>query len=235
MRYDPNRYAASAKRYGGWHLSRSKRAVVAIEGPCCAGKTTLSLGLQAAASLGLSVHVRDYSDFVGGGRNLPPPVPMTELEEREALKRFVELERERTSHVLAGDIGLVIIDRSLHTLIGHCSGIESRVGYACADLARGILLDADLPLWPDVVIYLDASVRVINTRNKGKFPAGSVFMDEFYNNGFKEYFESIRTAGKPAVVWIDGSLPCETVLAAALSAILAFVKDFPAALSVGGA
>lgn len=174
--------------------------------------------------LGRTHHVRDYSDYVGGGRHLPPPVPGTAAEEREALKRFVVLERQRTQNALADDIELVIIDRSLHTLIAHCTGIERHVDYNCARLAQETLLEADLQFWPDLIIYLDAAVNVINARNSGKFPTGSIFMDEEYNLGFRSYFEEVKSSGRPHFAWIDGSLSRDDVLSASVAAISSFVN-----------
>ncbi len=94
---------------------------IAIEGPCCAGKTTLASGLVEESSFSIA-YVRDYSDHVGGGSFLPPPVPMSLAEEELILNQFLTIEADRTTCARKTTFrsDLTIIDRSVHTLLAHC-------------------------------------------------------------------------------------------------------------------
>lgn len=208
------------------------KLVIAIEGPCCAGKTTLTGSLIRAAENGMA-HVRDYSDFVGGGKYLPDPMPSTEAAEQAALEFFVKIEHARTRDAASHPSQIVIVDRSLHTLIAHCAGIEPLVNYRCAGLALTLLRNANLSFWPHLILYLDIPLDIMTLRNRGKFPTGSLFMDAVYNGGFKNYFKDVRASGVPALEWLDGTLSPNDVQTAARTAIQAFVERSRFGSSVG--
>ncbi len=73
---------------------------VAVEGPCCAGKTTLSRGLlERDDRASRSRHVHCYADHVGGGRFLPRPVPESVPEDQAAIRALLQIEAERVAGV----------------------------------------------------------------------------------------------------------------------------------------
>lgn len=194
---------------------------VAIEGPCCAGKTTLGEGLlRHDASGGLAI-IPDYADFVGGGDCMPDPDPPTLRAELDALEALLQIEARRlAAHVPKNPApGLVLIDRSVLTLSWHCSGIDRKNGstdpYQPAIEAN---LRADpRPRWPDFVIYLDVSHAVQLSRNHGKFEPDSIFMDAAYNQGFREGYEGFAATGSVPAVRIDADQEPKKVLSEALS------------------
>ena len=194
---------------------------VAIEGPCCAGKTTLGDGLfmRLSSTEGLVLYVQDYSDFVGGGCFLPRAVPATLEEETQALRTFLALEEARTAKARAVRHSgpMVIIDRSVYTLYAHCHALTEITGIDYNAVASAVLDDTRVPLRPDLVLYVDIDIATAQSRNNGKFPADSIFIDRQFNLGIRRYFQSLAGGGHPTVAWLDGTAGATLLLEAAMS------------------
>jgi thymidylate kinase len=185
---------------------------VAIEGPCCAGKTTLGTGLLASLSDFRIAYVKDYSDHVGGGRFLPPPVPKSLEEEERALEVFLRLEAER---LRAPDVhlsNLMLIDRSVHTLYAHCFALERKTGRLFFEVAANALDGSSVPLRPSFIFYLDTPNDVVKQRNKAKFPPDSIFIDDEFNKGIREYFFHRVACGHPRIAWLDATMSPRGIL-----------------------
>lgn len=180
---------------------------VALEGPCCAGKTTLGRGLLDGDLADLSVgFVRDYSEHVGGGRFLPPPVPSSLADEDRALGEFLRIEADRTAHLRSPLLGLVLIDRSVHTLLAHCRALSEGTDVDYERLARRRLTESAVPVWPELVVYLDVGIDTVRERNRGKFDADSIFINAAFNAGLRSYFHALTRGADVRVAWLDGSL-----------------------------
>jgi thymidylate kinase len=181
------------------------RLSIAVEGPCCAGKTTLGRGLTDLLSEIQIGYVQDYSDFVGGGRNLPPAVPDSLEAEEQALRELLRIEADRTAAPLAANPQLLLIDRSVYTLLAHCHALDRMTGVPYDELAHRILTGSKIPVWPDLIVYLDVSEETVAARNRGKFPPGSIFVDPAFNAGFRSYFRRLADAGLTRIVWLDAA------------------------------
>lgn len=181
---------------------------VAIEGPCCAGKTTLTRGLAKEFSWLSVASVKDYADQVGGGRFLPPPVPNSVAEEERALEKFLSIEAERTMHVRSAtsEWDLILIDRSVHTLLAHCHSLEQVIRLGDLRSARDIIYRSAIPVWPDFVLYLEVSRETIDGRNRGKFEEGSIYTDADFNDGIRSYFRKLAELKHPRIVWLDATV-----------------------------
>jgi hypothetical protein len=105
------------------------RLLVALEGPCCAGKTTLGRALLAELRDCEAALVACYADYAGGGRFLPRQEAGTVQEREEALRRLLEIEAARMAAV-PGSCELLIADRSVHTLLAHSYAMEGGTGPA---------------------------------------------------------------------------------------------------------
>lgn len=178
---------------------------IALEGPCCAGKTTLGHGLMGDLAELAPIYVRDYSDYVGGGKNLPPPVPVSLTEERRTLRRFLRIEAARTAHCQSFPERVILIDRSIHTLLAHCYALERITHIRYSQLAKCVLLRSSIPLWPSFMFYLDIPNEVVMHRNRGKFPQDSIFINLDFNIGIREYFEQLAGLPSPHLTWIDAT------------------------------
>lgn len=190
---------------------------VAIEGPCCAGKTTLGKGLMQEMNHLSRIFVTDYSDYVGGGRFLPPPVPKSWAEEERSLETFLSIEANRTlvMRSKAEELQLVLIDRSIYTLLAHCSALEHVTGLDLFRPAEEAIKQSSIPVWPNVVLYLDASLALITGRNKGKFEEESIYMNPEFNEGIRIYFSALTNLQNPPVCWLDASSGRRTLLLSA--------------------
>lgn len=186
--------------------SRPFRTSVGIEGPCCAGKTTLSRGLIADLARMTISHVQCFADHVGGGRFLPRAIPETVEEDRDALEVLLNVEADRTLQAKADRSDLVLIDRSVYTLLAHRSALERVTSLRCLTTAQAAVAESDAPLWPDLVIYLDVPQDVVHERNRGKFTADSIFIDANFNAGVRAFFADLAEHGQQDVLWLDATL-----------------------------
>src|SRR5882724_820162 len=112
---------------------------IALEGPSCAGKTTLGRELVAEFSGVEVAYLPEYSDYVGGGRFLPAPMPSSLADEERSLEEFLRIEGDRTRDSRMSSADLVLIDRSVHTLLAHCRALEKMTGVGYAALAERVV------------------------------------------------------------------------------------------------
>ena len=197
---------------------------IAIEGPCCAGKSTLGTNLLNCLGADRVVLVPDYADFVGGGSGMPDPDPQSLVEELLALDRLLDIEVQRFSacqDLMTRD-RLVLIDRSVVTLLGHCAGLDCRSEphETVLDDALSFLQQDHRSVWPTHIIYLDVDGNTQNQRNRGKFPDGSIFMDPVFNEGFRGFFDSYFWAlpGRSGM-WLNGAGSQRDILSGAMRLI----------------
>ncbi|MGH3869815.1 MAG: hypothetical protein ACRDQ4_27690 [Pseudonocardiaceae bacterium] len=147
----------------------SARTVVAVEGLCLAGKTTLVHAL--AARLGALV-VPEYTDLAP----LPPWPPYSREDVTAALHHFLRLEQQRGIFAHRTPGRLVALDRSPLTLIAHEFGMVRLGVPAEPDLAVHLFSEAaerGLILTPDAYVYLrvPSSVRAVREARRGRLPA----------------------------------------------------------------
>lgn len=147
----------------------STRAVVAVEGLCLAGKTTLVHAL--ATRLG-AVAVPEYADLAV----LPQWPPHSREDVTAALQHFLGLEQQRATLARRTPGRLVALDRSPLTLIAHEYGMGRLGVHAAPDLAAHMFSEAadrGLILTPDAYVYLrvPASVSAARQERRDRLPA----------------------------------------------------------------
>jgi hypothetical protein len=196
---------------------------LAIEGPCCAGKTTLGDRLIEALPTGRATIIPDYADFVGGGAGMPEADPPDWDAERVALGALLTIEQQRVACVPNPPPAFVLIDRSVLTLVAHCSGLdhrhpERRTFASCADT---FLRNDPRPFWPEALIYLDVphAVQLARNMHDEKFASDSIFMDPAYNVGFRDAFSRLRREAALPSICIDGTEPPAAVADRAMAFI----------------
>jgi thymidylate kinase len=169
-----------------------------------------------------TVSVLDYSDVVGGGRNLPPPMPADLHEERQALATFLAIEKHRTTDArsLTTTDGVVMIDRSIHTLLAHCFALTRMTGIDYSTLAQQMIEPSPVPLWPDLIIHLDVDQETIKARNLGKFPRDSIFINPQFNDGLRAYFQRQHEDRFPRIACLDGATDARLLHAQAAECIV---------------
>jgi thymidylate kinase len=192
--------------------TETRKRWVAVEGPCCAGKTTLSRGLLSELTGIVISHVVCYADHVGGGRFLPRPVPESVAEDQAAVAALLVIEADRVASARAAASNLVLMDRSVHTLLAHRYALQRVTGLDCLEPAERVIARSEAPAWPDLVLYLDVTQQAILDRNRGKFPPDSIFIDAGFNVGIRDYFARTTDRAGTRIVWLDAMLdPAELV------------------------
>jgi thymidylate kinase len=178
---------------------------VALEGPCCAGKTTVARLLRQDLR-GLAVaFVPCYADHAGGGRFLPRQEAGSVAEREQALRQLLTVEAGRLAR-LPDRCDVVLEDRSVHTLLAHSCALQRMTGTRFAAPSARLLHSSPIPAWPDLVLYLDVPHHVVQARNQGKFPPGSIYIDESFNAAIRAYFQRLADRKTPHVAWLDGTL-----------------------------
>jgi len=179
--------------------------IVALEGPCCAGKTTLGrLLIQELCELAVTF-VPCYADHAGGGRFLPRQQADTVAEREQALRQLLLIEAGRLAQVpQACDV--ILEDRSVHTLLAHSYALQCRTGTGFLAPSAGLLRSSPVPAWPDLVLYLDLPQDAVPERNPGKFPPGSIYTDPDFNATVRAYFRRLASRKTPPVAWLDATL-----------------------------
>jgi len=179
--------------------------IVALEGPCCAGKTTLGrLLIQELCELAITF-VPCYADHAGGGRFLPRQQADTVAEREQALRQLLLIEAGRLAQVpQACDV--ILEDRSVHTLLAHSYALQCRTGTGFLAPSARLLRSSPVPAWPDMVLYLDLPQDAVPERNPGKFPPGSIYTDPDFNATVRAYFRRLASRKTPPVAWLDATL-----------------------------
>ncbi len=183
---------------------------VALEGPSCAGKTTLAMQL-AYAWCGSVVIVPDHSAQVGRWGLSRPDMPATpsmrEQDEEMALARLLDFERERFAACATtfDTASLAIIDRSVLSLISHCAGLDRAQAVNIYErLAAAVVGRSDAPVWPTHVVYVDVAPDVQRSRYGARTPP--LFGDAKFNEGIKDFFRRLAADGAVPVLWLDAAL-----------------------------
>jgi len=190
--------------------------IVALEGPCCAGKTTLGRLLVADLNGMTATFVPCYADHAGGGRFLPRQEAATLAEREQALRQLLAIEVGRFA-LVPGGCDVVLEDRSVHTLLAHSYALQRMTGIGFLAPSARLLRSSPIPAWPALVLYLDLPQTAVPGRNQGKFPPGSIYTNPEFNASVRAYFRRLADRKTPQVAWLDATLdlPELTRLAAA--------------------
>src|SRR5450759_3051186 len=180
----------------------TRPCVVALEGPCCAGKTTLAHALVQDLPGFTVAFAPCYADYAGGGRFLPPQEARSVKEREEALRQLLIIEAAR----LPSGSDLILTDRSVYTLLANSYALEQMTGIGFLAPSERLLRESPIPAWPDLVVYLDLPQDSVHQRNNGKFPGGSIYINAGFNAAIRAYFRRLADRESPRMAWLDATL-----------------------------
>lgn len=184
---------------------RALPSVVALEGPCCAGKTTLGRLLVGELRDLAVAFVPCYADHAGGGRFLPRQEADSVQEREQALRRLLLIEAGRLAQVPPG-CGVILEDRSVHSMLANSYALQRKTGTGYLEPSARLLHSSSVPAWPDLILYLDLPQDAVPERNQGKFPDGSIYTDPDFNAAVRAYFQRLAGLRAPRVAWLDATL-----------------------------
>jgi thymidylate kinase len=194
---------------------------LALEGPSCSGKSSLAHSLSIA--LQDVTIAMDYAHLLS--REIMPGVPAASLEdELQDLTFLLSVDRQRMRCFVRSNPKLLILDRSVHTLLAHRYALTKLQIYdvfkASVQLAKANMNVA----WPDLILYLDVPQTVLETRYRSR-STRTVFMEESYNCAFREYFLPTLKAGEGELVAIDAVIPSPELLKHVMSYVAPRMRD----------
>ena len=139
--------------------------VIALEGPSYAGKSTAIAHLRQQG-IEDRVFVSDcYVDHIGHRQDIPPVRTASAAAQLAAFEMFMSIEGIRVRRALAGAKPVVLLDRSVDTLLAHAHALDALFGFDVHHQLRDRL--QELPfLRPDHTLYLDVPAEVLSLRRK---------------------------------------------------------------------
>ncbi|MFJ8253273.1 hypothetical protein [Streptomyces sp. NPDC094466] len=139
--------------------------VIALEGPSYAGKSSAIAHLRRQ---GIEDHafVSDcYVDHIAHRHDIPPVRTTSAAAQLAAFETFMSIEGLRALRALASTRSVVILDRSVDTLLAHTHALDALFGFGVQHQLRDRL--QELPfLRPDHTLYLDVRAEVLALRRK---------------------------------------------------------------------
>ncbi len=184
--------------------------VVALEGPVCAGKTTVLERLKAD---GISI-IQEYSEYVDSAtRDFPNFPPKDEESAKGSFKFFFDLELKRHSDLNRQNGKFTVIDRSVYTLLAFEVGASRLTGIDILPWAIEYLEEhKNEIIIPEHVVYMDNSVEESRRRaEEGKIRIAEFLLTDEFNKGFRSFFLALKEKAPNLIDIVDASREPEDV------------------------
>jgi dTMP kinase len=201
--------------------------IVGLEGVSCVGKTSLATAL-AARLPGAAIVDCYYHTAPDPGR-LPQPNSPTAYEQLSNLLMLMQLEALRRDRALHAQRRghLVILDRTVDTLLAHAHAIGRLRGFDCDAAARALVLEHPIVV-PDVTLLLRAGPDVLAKRAARRPGMPSILYDPEFTEHFNSYFQGPLA---PLCVPLDATAPLHDLAEQATAAV---GQAQPAAFALNG-
>lgn len=113
----------------------------------------------------------------------------TQAARRAAIDHLMAIERRR-ARLLADSraVDVVLLDRTVHTILAHSYVLEREVGVPMLEESRRWIVRSGAPIDTDALLLLHVPHAVAIRRNRGKFPEGEWLMQAAYQQMFCDYF-----------------------------------------------
>ncbi|WP_027343902.1 AAA family ATPase [Hamadaea tsunoensis] len=157
---------------------------IGLEGVSCVGKTTLAR--EIAQRLDAAV-VACYYHIAPDKTLLPPPDSTTAAAQMAALTVLLQLEQHRYRLVQNTASPVVILDRTVDTLLAHAHAVGRRHGYDCDDHARQLALSQQIVV-PELTLLLTAGDEDRERRAARRVGMPTLFYAPDFTRDFNAYF-----------------------------------------------
>ncbi|MEV5352092.1 hypothetical protein [Streptomyces sp. NPDC052693] len=197
--------------------------IIALEGPSYAGKSTV-IGHLRTRGIEERAFVSDcYVRHIDRRADIPPARTASAAEQLAAFETFMGIEGIRVRKALVSAKPVVLLDRSVDTLLAHAHALDALFGYDVHHRLRDRL--QELPfLRPHHTLYLDVPAEELALRRKaaGHTAAESEYFlqEPAFLAHARDYFVS---AGQPPVSREVTVIPADTNPDAVAHAVEALV------------
>ncbi|WP_406359480.1 hypothetical protein OID55_00915 [Streptomyces sp. NBC_00715] len=139
--------------------------VIALEGPSYAGKSSAIAHLRRQGAEDRAFVLDCYVDHIAHRHDIPPARTKSAAAQLAAFETFMTIEGIRVRRALASTRTVVILDRSVDTLLAHAHGLDALFGFGVQHQLRDRLQEMPF-LRPDHTLYLDVPAEVLALRRE---------------------------------------------------------------------
>lgn len=139
--------------------------IIALEGPSYAGKSTAIRHLRTRGIEERALISDCYVQHIARRADIPPARTASAAEQLAAFETFMRIEGMRVRQAGVSAKPVVLLDRSVDTLLAHAHALDALFGYDVHHRLRDRL--QELPfLRPHHTLYLDVPAEVLSLRRK---------------------------------------------------------------------
>lgn len=139
--------------------------IIALEGPSYAGKSTAIRHLRTRGIAERALISDCYVQHIARRGDIPPARTASAAEQLAAFETFMRIEGTRVRQTRVCAKPVVLLDRSVDTLLAHAHALDALFGYDVHHRLRDRL--QELPfLRPHHTLYLDVPTEVLSLRRK---------------------------------------------------------------------
>lgn len=199
------------------------RMLLGIEGPVLAGKSTLADNLRRLSPWPLHV-APCYVDYaIASGVELPPVMGGTISEQEAALRTYIDLDRRR--YRTLPQSGIVLLDRTLDTLLAHSEGIAAIGGPDVTRIAAEHYSQLiSVGLRPSLTFFIETRHTTQIERLTSRRLMPTELVDPTFNQAFQNYFERSRAEEPQRLMFFQAELDPIDLACSVLEALKVHVK-----------
>ena len=192
--------------------------ITAIEGPVCAGKSSL---IEHLSNMGIGV-ILEYSEYVAhANQDFPKFPPKDSNTAKKSFEFFLKLEKRRYRDLASLSQPQISIDRSIYTLLAFETGARAITGIDIFDWGINRLQAEPGLIVPDHIYYLDVS----SDESKRRAKENNISIPEFllsnrFNNGFKNFFITLSRIYPQYVTIVSAERPIRDIALSFQTSIL---------------
>ena len=185
-----------------------RNETIALEGPVCAGKTTL---ITSLLPLGFT-KISEYVDFaLENSYKLPKFPPQNKTQAKSNFEFYLDIEKKRQQGIKPGSW---LLDRSKYSLLAFEAGARNITQIDIFEWSCNLIRQHKLEvIEPNHVFYIDVPPKESKIRaDLVNMNVPDFFFSKEFTQGFKEAFALFKNNNLSRFTFIDGSQPYCDVL-----------------------